>query len=128
MIRYEKIDVNLHVRSLEKTFEWYKEVLNWESGCDLKNENNECVFGDVHFSDSDEFLGFNLVRSDDEEIVPIGFHLLIKVPSEKLLNELYNQLKSKKIEIVSKLVIQSWGKNFKIKDCNGFILEFWCEI
>ena len=128
MISYEKIDINLHVKSLEKTFEWYKKVLNWDFGCDLKNEQNECVFGDVHSSHKDHFLGFNLVKSNDKDIFPVGFHLLIKIPSEKSLDELYNQLESKKIEIISKLVIHLWGKNFKVKDCNGVILEFWCEI
>ena len=37
MHKIEKIDITLHVTSLEDTFAWYKRVLNWDSGCDLTN-------------------------------------------------------------------------------------------
>ena len=47
--------------------------------------------------------------------------------TSKDIDELYLDLKSKNVEIVSELSRQSWGNTFKIKDCNGFVLEFWSE-
>jgi len=122
MHKLEKIDINLHVKSLEETFIWYKRVLGWESGCDQTNDRGECLFGDVHYS-YEPFIGFNLVKSESNNL-PYGFHPLIKTTN---IEELYNEVKTKNIEIVSELSNQPWGKTFKISDYNGFILEFWSE-
>ena len=119
----EKIDINLHVRSLEKTFQWYKDTFGWDSGCDLRDAEGNCLFGDVHYS-YEPFIGFNLVKSK-EVFLPTGFNPLILT---KDINKLYSACKSKNVEIVSGLSRQSWGNTFKIRDCNGFILEFMSEI
>lgn len=120
---FEKIDINLHVRSLEETFQWYKNTLGWDSGCDLKDADGNCQFGDVHYSYT-PFIGFNLIKSEEPPL-PTGFHPLIKT---KNIDELYSDCKSKNVEIVSELIKQPWGNTFKIRDYNGFILEFWSEI
>ena len=41
-MKVETIDITLHVVSLERTMEWYKKILGWKSGCDLKNNQGEC--------------------------------------------------------------------------------------
>ena len=117
-----KIDINLHVKSLEDTFEWYKEKLGWESHCDLKNEDGQCLFGDVHYS-YEQNISFNLNKTDNA-ILPSGFHPLIKTEKIEIL---YSDLKTKNVEVVSELSEQPWGSTFKIRDLNGFVLEFWSE-
>jgi predicted enzyme related to lactoylglutathione lyase len=126
VFKYEKIDINLHVKSLEKTIEWYKDVLAWESGCDLRNKAGECVFGDVHYS-YEPFIGFNLCKSDTN-VIPVGFHPLVKIQDSEGLQRLYEHIREKKAEIVSEFSEQPWGKTFRIRDCNGLILEFWSEL
>ena len=118
-----KIDINLHVQSLEKTFEWYKKNLGWDSGCDFKDSNGKCLFGDVHYS-YEPFIGFNLVKSE-KSINPEGFTPLIMT---KNIDKLYSDCKSKNVDIICDLSKKPWGNTFKIKDCNGFILEFWSEL
>lgn len=119
----EKIDINLHVQSLEDTFAWYKDTLGWSSGCDLEDAEGNCLFGDVHYS-YEPFIGFNLVKSE-EATITTGFHPLIRTRD---IDELYSDCRSKNVEIVSELSKQLWGNTFKIRDCNGFILEFWSEV
>ncbi|KKM78734.1 hypothetical protein LCGC14_1357010 [marine sediment metagenome] len=43
-MKVESIDITLHVVSLERTMEWYKRILGWKSGCDLKNKQGECIY------------------------------------------------------------------------------------
>ena len=123
MYTLEKIDINLHVTSIEDTVAWYKTVLNWDSGCDLTNEQGECLFGDVHYA-YEPFIGFNLHKSESP-VIPSGFHPLIKTTNIEIL---YQQVRQHDVEIVAELATRPWGRNFQIKDCNGFILEFWAEI
>ena len=123
MYLLEKIDINLNVHSLEETFQWYNTILGWDSGCDLKDAEGNCLFGDVHYS-YEPFIGFNLIKSN-EVTIPMGFHPLIKT---KDIEGLYADCKSKNVEIVTEFSKQPWGSTFKIKDCNGFILEFWSEL
>jgi predicted enzyme related to lactoylglutathione lyase len=123
MYTLEKIDINLHVTSLEDTFAWYKTVLNWDSGCDLQNDRGECLFGDVHYS-YEPFIGFNLHKAE-QPIVPAGFHPLIKATD---IDALYQQVQQHGVDIVAELRMQHWGRTFQIKDCNGFVLEFWAEL
>jgi predicted enzyme related to lactoylglutathione lyase len=119
----EKIDITLHVQSLEETFQWYQQILGWDSGCDLRDADGNCLFGNVHYT-CEPFIGFNLLKSE-KVITPAGFHPLIKTPE---IDKLYAVCQSKKVEIVAELSQQPWGNTFKIKDCNGFILEFWSEV
>jgi predicted enzyme related to lactoylglutathione lyase len=119
----EKIDITLHVQSLKETFQWYENTLDWDSGCDLKDGEGNCLFGDVHYS-YEPFIGFNLVKSD-QAAAPTGFHPLLKTRD---IDALYADCKSKNVEIVSELSKEPWGNTFKIRDCNGFILEFWSEV
>ena len=58
----KKIDITMHVKSLEKTFKWYHDVLGWNYHCDLKDKNGECLFGDVHYS-YEPNLSFNLSKT-----------------------------------------------------------------
>jgi catechol 2,3-dioxygenase-like lactoylglutathione lyase family enzyme len=122
-MKIKQIDITMHVPSLEKTQEWYKRILGWESGCDLHNEKGECIFGDVYYS-REPLLGFNLLKTDGT-IKPSGFHPLIKVDD---LESLLLDLKEKNVAIIQDLRIQHWGKNIRIKDVNGFELEFWAEL
>ncbi len=109
--------------SLEDTFAWYKKVLNWDSGCDLRNDQGECLFGDVHYRYDEPFIGFNLNKSE-QPIIPMGFHPLIKTTD---VDDVYQKICQHDVEIVAELATQHWGRNFMIKDCNGFVLEFWAE-
>lgn len=122
IMRIIEIDITLHIPSLEKTMEWYADVLGWKYGCDLKNESGECLFGDVFFA-HDPLIGFNLSKSEGQ-VDPTSFHPLIKVPD---VEELYAEIKNKDVEIIQKPHDQGWGKTLHIRDINGFVLEFWNE-
>ena len=122
MYTIEKIDINLHVTSLEDTFAWYKAVLDWDSGCDLSDDQGVCLFGDVHYS-YEPFTGFNLHRSE-RSVIPSGFHPLIKTTD---IDSLYQRLLQLDVVIVADLRTQPWGRTFKMEDCNGLVLEFWAE-
>ena len=122
-MKVENIDITLHVSSLERTMEWYKKILGWKSGCDLKNDQGECIFGDVYYS-RNPLIGFNLLKAN-QPINPSGFHPLLKVDN---LESLFTHFRKIGVEITQELQIQPWGKNLKILDLNGFELEFWSEI
>ncbi|MFX0095240.1 MAG: VOC family protein [Candidatus Hodarchaeota archaeon] len=122
-MKIDQIDITMHVPSLEKTMKWYKQILGWNSGCDLKNDQGECIFGDVYYS-REPLIGFNLLKTDQQSN-PSGFHPLIKVDD---LETLLVHFKKNNVEIIQDLEIQHWGKNLKIKDINGFVLEFWAEL
>jgi predicted enzyme related to lactoylglutathione lyase len=117
------IDITMHVPSLEKTMAWYANVLGWKHGCDLKNESGECLYGDVYYA-REPLIGFNLSKSKDK-LDPSSFHPLIKVPD---VEELYAEIREKDVEIIQKPQEQAWGKTLKIRDVNGYILEFWNEL
>ena len=121
MYTLEKIDINLHVASIEDTFVWYKTVLDWDSSCDLRDEQGRCLFGDVHYTYDEPLVGFNLHREANPGL-PVGFHPLIKTTN---IAALYEHVQQHKVEIVAELATQHWGRNFQMKDCNGFVLEFW---
>jgi len=123
IVSIEQIDITLCVPSLEETQAWYRDVLGWNSGCDARNETGECLYGDVYYS-RDPLVGFNLSKSADSSN-PVGFYPLIKVPD---VDELYKELQGKDVEIIQPPVENVWGKNFRIEDLNGFILEFWSEV
>jgi predicted enzyme related to lactoylglutathione lyase len=122
-MKIKQIDITMHVPSLENTMEWYKRILGWKSGCDLHNEKGECIFGEVKYS-GDPLLGFNLLKTD-KPVIPAGFHPLIKVDD---IDSLLLLLKKKNVEIIQDVRVQHWGKNVRIKDINGFELEFWAEL
>ncbi len=121
-MKVETIDITLHVTSLEKTMEWYKKILGWKSGCDLKNDQGECLFGDVYYSHN-PLIGFNLLKTN-KPVIPLGFHPLLKVDN---LESLITNFRKQNVEITQEIQIQPWGKNLKILDLNGFELEFWSE-
>ena len=114
------IDITMHVPNLEKTFEWYVDVLGWNYCCDVKNEAGECLYGDVYFS-HDPLVGFNLSKTKDLSDTSC-FHPLIRVPN---VAELYTDIKDKDIVIIQQPQNQGWGKTMKVRDVNNFILEFW---
>ena len=122
-MKIEQMDITLCVPSIEETQEWYRDVLGWDSGCDARNEAGECLYGDVHFS-YDPLVGFNLSKSENPS-APVGFYPLIKVPDA---DALCKEFQGKGVEIIQPLVENVWGKNFRIKDLNGYILEFWSEV
>ncbi|NHK31256.1 MAG: VOC family protein [Asgard group archaeon] len=122
-MKVTKICINMYVKSIEETIKWYKETLGWKSQCDLKNEKGECLFGDVYYSREPE-LGFNLIRKEQVSETK-EFHPLLKVEDIEALEK---ELKSKGVELVQELTNQPWGRNLKIMDVNGFILEFWADL
>ena len=114
------IDITMHVPNLEKTMLWYADVLGWKNGCDVANEAGECLYGDVYYS-HDPLVGFNLSKTDTL-LDPSSFHPLIKIPDA---DTFYAETKNKDIDITQEPQNQGWGKTMKIRDINGFILEFW---
>jgi predicted enzyme related to lactoylglutathione lyase len=122
-VRIIEIDITLHVPSLEKTMAWYKDVLGWDAGCDLENEAGECLYGDVFYA-HDPLVGFNLSKAG-ADIKPSGFHPLIKVPD---VEGLFQTIRDKDVCVVQAPQTQPWGVNCKIRDINGYVLEFWSEL
>lgn len=117
-----QIDITLHVRSVEETMAWYTDVLGWKSGCDLRNDAGECLYGDVYVS-HDPLVGFNLLKSDAPRDLA-AFHPSIKVSD---LNTLHQRLAGKSVRILQPPQKQHWGTNMRVVDINGFELEFWSE-
>ena len=140
-MKLKKITPNLSVKNVAKTIKFYQNILNFEVRM-LVLERNHMV--EDHFIETEEYA-YAMVFKDDLQMMflkestfhdnipilkqlPMGASVAFYIAVEQI-DEFYQQLQEKKIEIVKELTTTWYGlREFYIKDCNGYILAFTEEI
>lgn len=104
------------VPDVVKTAEYYRNVLGFSIiGYFLDPPVHAMVQRDgfqIHFGKADG----NIIQRNDQ-VRAIGVDAIIWVPEIELF---FEELKSRNADLVQEIVQRSYGKEFVIRDCNGF--------
>jgi len=136
-MKLNKLTPNFAVQDIEKTVEFYQDVLGFKlemavaedkNGIETElNKNKRYVYAMMR-RDGIEFM-FQRTDSIGEDIPPLkgmnqGASVSFYMEGEGI-KALYQELKSKNVDIEKKLGTAWYGmEEFYIKDCNGYILGF----
>ncbi|MGC9358597.1 MAG: VOC family protein [Anaerolineae bacterium] len=128
-----RIEITLHVPSIEETADWYEEVLGWQGHFDIFDEVGHCLFGSVVRGDLEAdtgarqgFLGFNLSRrARDPEAETTGAGLASALIYVDDVDAVYERVLAAGHEPEAAPEDQPWGgRTFALRDLNGFLLLF----
>jgi len=140
-MKLKKITPNLSVKNVTETIKFYQNILDFKVRMVVLERNNsvedfftkteEYTYAMVY---RDELQLMFLKESTFHENVPVlktsqmGASVVFYIAVEKI-DEFYQQLKKKNIEVVKELTTTWYGiREFYIRDCNGYILAFTEEV
>lgn len=136
-MKLNKLTPNFAVGNIEKTVVFYRDVLGFKlemavpedkSGIETELNKNKSYVYAMMKRDGVEFM-FQRTDSIGEDIPPLkgmkhGASVSFYMEVEGI-EALYQELNSKKAEVVKKLGTVWYGmQEFYIRDCNGYILGF----
>ena len=135
-IMYEKLTPNMMVEDLNRTLDFYCNVLGFEFAMGVPENSQEIVTA----RQENQPLGFAVIKAGSVEMmfqakkslieeipefsgIDIGGSLTFYIEVENV-EELHARLKDK-VEIIRDMQMTFYGKQeFYIRDCNGYILAF----
>ena len=133
---YKKLTTNMMVDDVNRTVEFYRNVLGFEFVMGVPEDSQEIVTA----KQNDQALGFAIVKCDNVEMMfqakkslareipefsgmKIGGSLTFYVQVDNV-EGLYEELKEK-VTIIRDLQTTFYGtREFYIRDCNGYVLTF----
>ena len=111
----------LPVHNVAETLKYYTETLSFTELFQQPGEGGVVINGQVQLEKCN--LMFNLNPSDAEKQGG-GVYFWIRIDG-KNIDEYYQELSEKKVDIVEEIKDQFWGdRSFTIRDCNGYFLAF----
>jgi PhnB protein len=117
----------LMVKDMEKTIEFYTQILGFENTFQLPDPEGNLVHANLVWKDVHIMLG-PASPAVPPEAMPYrgsGVDFYILVEKEDDIDQYYAMLKEKGANIVQEITDQFWGdRNFVIKDPDGYQLTF----
>jgi uncharacterized glyoxalase superfamily protein PhnB len=122
----KKLTPNLMVEDVNRTIEFYRDVLGFEVTATVPEEG---IFGWANTRHGEVEIMFQARLSLEEEVPalkgqPVGGSLTFYIDAGEQVKTLYEQLKDK-VELAQDLHTTFYdATEFAIIDCNGYILAF----
>ncbi len=122
------IDIMLHTDSVDKTLEWYNNVLGWNACPGYFDESGKCIYGCVTPDEKNsiingtrQFTGFHIRKGEFSEH-KCGILPLVTVED---LEFLLAKIKKSGWKDVSEINNEEWGaRTITVKDLNGYVIQF----